>query len=160
MGEFLILNAIVSCAVSLGVLLTWSYCCQTEMGRAPIPTPEATLAAIQMATNAALPQTPVPSPTPLIHVVRRNETMGIISNSYGITVEQLLTANGLTDPNSLDIGQMLVIPAPPTALPATGLPQETAAAGAGSTQAAPLCTTPFWQCRRRSGVCRSITDFR
>ena len=50
MGEFLILNAIVSCAVSLGVLLTWSYCCQTEMGRAPIPTPDATLAAVQMAT--------------------------------------------------------------------------------------------------------------
>lgn len=138
MGEFLILNAIVSCAVSLAVLLTWSYCCQTEMGRAPIPTPDATLAAIQMATNAALPQTPVPSPTPLIHVVRRNETMGIISNSYGITVEELMTANGLSDPNSLDVGQMLVIPALPTALPATSLPQETAAVGAGSTQAAPL----------------------
>lgn len=64
-------------------------------------------------TNAAT-VTPLPSatPTPRTHVVRAKEDLWGIALRYGLTLEDLLTANPTVDPRFLSIGANLSIPAP------------------------------------------------
>ncbi|GAB4532156.1 MAG: hypothetical protein Kow0063_12360 [Anaerolineae bacterium] len=47
-----------------------------------------------------------------VHVVQWGETLSLIASRYGVTVEAVLAANGLADPNFVYVGQRLVIPAP------------------------------------------------
>lgn len=47
-----------------------------------------------------------------IHVVRRGETLYLISVRYGVSVDQVVAANSLPDPSRLVVGQALVIPIP------------------------------------------------
>jgi LysM repeat protein len=56
--------------------------------------------------------TPTPAPTAAVkkHVVQPGETMSAIAVRYGVTVQAILQANKLTDPNYLRVGQELVIP--------------------------------------------------
>lgn len=58
--------------------------------------------------------TPIPSPTPgpvfTPYTVRNGDTLGGISARLDITVEELMKVNGLTDPHSLQVGQVLKIP--------------------------------------------------
>jgi len=55
--------------------------------------------------------TPVPQPTqPRTHIVQRGENAFRISLRYGITMQALIRANGLTNPNLIFAGQVLVIP--------------------------------------------------
>jgi LysM repeat protein len=46
-----------------------------------------------------------------VHVVQRGETLLTIASQYGVTVEAILAANDLTDPNFVYVGQRLTIPA-------------------------------------------------
>lgn len=46
----------------------------------------------------------------IIHVVQRGETLWRLSQRYGVTIQQIVTANGLENPNQLPIGMALVIP--------------------------------------------------
>jgi LysM repeat protein len=68
--------------------------------------PTATLAM----PTAAPPNTPTPSPTPIIHVVQAGETLIAIAIQYGVTLAALQTANGIDDPGALQINQELIIP--------------------------------------------------
>ena len=53
------------------------------------------------------------------YVVQDGDNPSSIAARFGITTEELMTANGITDPTSLQVGQVLIIPAPrPTATPA------------------------------------------
>ena len=70
------------------------------------PRPTATLAV----PTAAAPNTPVPSPTPMFHVVQSGETLIAIAIQYGVTVAALQAANGIDDPGALQINQELIIP--------------------------------------------------
>lgn len=64
---------------------------------------------------------PTPDPTPVdwvgtgeeltLHVVAAGETLGSIATQYGRTIDQLVASNGLIDPNVLEVGQELIIPA-------------------------------------------------
>ncbi|WP_409295067.1 glycosyl hydrolase family 18 protein [Peribacillus sp. SCS-26] len=45
-----------------------------------------------------------------IHVVKRNESLSSIAGIYGITAEEIRTANEVPNPNDLVVGQALVIP--------------------------------------------------
>jgi LysM repeat protein len=60
--------------------------------------------------TATKPNTPTPSPTPIIHVVQSGETLIAIALQYGVTVDALQVANGITDPAALQINQELIIP--------------------------------------------------
>jgi len=65
--------------------------------------------------------TPVPFPTPAappppigsegaVYLVQAGDTLSKIASAYGLSVEALVQANGIQDPGSIYIGQMLVIP--------------------------------------------------
>ncbi len=45
------------------------------------------------------------------HTVASGETLSEVAAQYGVTVESILSFNNLTDPNSIVVGQELVIPA-------------------------------------------------
>lgn len=66
------------------------------------------------------PVTPTFTPTPvqIFHEVRPGEVPGIIAEGYGVKVDLLLSANDITDPTSLQIGQRLRIPVTATPTPA------------------------------------------
>jgi LysM repeat protein len=59
-----------------------------------------------------------------IHIVEPGDTLFIIASQYGATIESIITANNIENPDSLEVGQELLIPAPgsevatPTAEPA------------------------------------------
>src|ERR671918_1345709 len=44
-----------------------------------------------------------------VHVVRRGETLSGIARRYGTTVEQLVRANSISDPNFILAGQRLAV---------------------------------------------------
>lgn len=55
------------------------------------------------------------TPTPVdgeIYVVQEGDIPETIAAQFGITAEELMAANGITDPASLQIGQELIIPEP------------------------------------------------
>jgi len=53
-----------------------------------------------------------PPSGPTVHVVRWGENLTIIARRYGTTVEAIMRANRLTNPNRIYVGQRLVIPQP------------------------------------------------
>jgi spore germination protein len=48
-----------------------------------------------------------------IHVVQRGENLWMLSQRYGISINQIATVNELPNPNQLVVGQALVIPTAP-----------------------------------------------
>ena len=92
-------------AATLTPLPTCTGALKPYTGPAPSVTPSP--------TNAAT-VTPLPSatPTPRTHVVRAKEDLWGIALRYGLTLEDLLTANPTVDPRFLSIGANLMIPAP------------------------------------------------
>ena len=64
------------------------------------------------ATGAA-PTAPAGIATPSatrVHVVARGETLQSIARRYGVTVQALISANQISNPNLIQVGQKLVIP--------------------------------------------------
>ncbi|MDF1513977.1 MAG: FxLYD domain-containing protein [Anaerolineae bacterium] len=54
--------------------------------------------------------TPTPSPTPVIHIIERGDTLFGVALDYGVTLEALLNANSIAANDILRIGQALIIP--------------------------------------------------
>jgi LasA protease len=90
-------------------------------------------ASIQSRPTARPPGIPILTPTPDIpHVlptlrskvdqysVQPGDTLGIIANRYRVSIEMLIQANNLTNPNLLNVGQALTIPAPSPSSPGPG----------------------------------------
>jgi len=75
------------------------------------------------ATPTPTPRPPTATPTiePVVHTVKDGETLSKIAQNYGVTVEAIMEANGLTDPDRIITGQTLIIPypggSPPAATP-------------------------------------------
>ncbi len=86
----------------------------------PIPTPTPTWVTVPTFTPtahirlvaSAPPGTPEPTPTPQYHTVRQGDTLIGIAYRYGITVEDLRTANRIHNERLLQIDQVLTIPNP------------------------------------------------
>lgn len=74
----------------------------------PTPTPEP-----PTPTPSPTPSpTPFVTPTPVVYVVRSGDSLEFIAGMYGVSVEDLVEANQLEDPDRLRVGQELLIPAP------------------------------------------------
>jgi len=64
---------------------------------------------IPLAPEEATPQ-PTPSPQGIIYKVAPGDNLWSIALEFGVTVEALMEANGLSEDAILDIGQELIIP--------------------------------------------------
>lgn len=63
------------------------------------------------ATATALASLEQPTPTAAaLYTVQPGDTLSAIAERYNTTVDELVAANGLTDPNVLQVGQTLLIP--------------------------------------------------
>ncbi len=123
-------NALVSLIISLLVILVvgpWLFNsppattpAQKISGPAEDPTASAIVEPMPTAT-------PTPRAEPVEYVVQPGDTLGIIAEKFGITTDELMAMNSLTDPNLIRVGQTLFIPAA-GALPPTPTPTATAAA--------------------------------
>lgn len=126
---FLVLvNAMVSLVIAVAVV--WAFEARRpdpeELAAINTPRPAPVLAATASqptATPEAAPATPVAAvatetPTPEttnevveeVYVVQPGDTMLVIATRYDVTVEDILEANNLSDPNFVFAGQRLVIP--------------------------------------------------
>jgi LysM repeat protein len=85
------------------------------------------------ATATAYASKLVPTPTPAgLYKVQQGDTLGAIAEQFGTSVEEVMAANGITDPNAVQAGQLLIIPS----LISNTVPLETAAPGAPTGTAA------------------------
>jgi LysM repeat protein len=132
---YLILNAVVAASTTLGVLWMW------DRTHTSVPLPvrvveggEATQAIemVLVATEVlqpAAPDEPAPAVTPTVYIVKAGDTLGRIAVQFDVSLEELMAANNLANPNVLQVGQTLLIPVtgfdPPTAVPATAGPAAT-----------------------------------
>lgn len=133
MLPFLLLNVLVSAMTMLAILYWWE---NRSPAEAIVTEETAVIPTIPLATSApvgaAATDTPEPEADdgPIIHVVQAGDTLGNLSTFYDVPLDDLMTANGLTNPNLLSIGQELTIPIgglatatpPPTAAPVEVLP--------------------------------------
>lgn len=62
-----------------------------------------------------------PTPTPVVYVVQPGDSLSVIADRFGMSVEELAQANDIADPNLIQVGQKLVIPGP-TPIPAATVP--------------------------------------
>lgn len=56
------------------------------------------------------PPTASPSPSPETYTVVSGDSLFNIAKDHGLTIDQIACANGITDPNVLQVGQVLIIP--------------------------------------------------
>jgi sortase A len=123
----------------------------------PLPTPalsptkEATPSPMPTASPTVTPllRTPTTTPPPTseqtVYVVQSGDSLWKIADSYGITVDALVEANGLSKDDVIHPGQELIIPSPGQALPRsptltpTSLPVNPTAVPPAST---PVPTSP------------------
>lgn len=112
---FLLLNAILSATVTLTVLWIWE-----------LTHPAPSVGADQLLKTEPIPvaggagDQPAPfTVTPAIlmdeYIVREGDTLGQIADKYQVSVETLLKANGLKDPNAISVGMAIYIPITPEA---------------------------------------------
>ena len=60
-----------------------------------------------------VPRRPEPAASTTVHVVEAGETLGLIADRYGTTIEVLLELNDLPEPDIVPVGTSLVVPQPP-----------------------------------------------
>jgi LasA protease len=75
-------------------------------GQDPLPTPVAT-SATGLPNVGSLTE---PSSQPQVYVVQAGDTLSAIAQRFGCALQALIDANGLGDPNALQVGQSLQIP--------------------------------------------------
>ena len=78
-----------------------------------LPTPTLVVEASATPSDLATPTASFLGESGQIHIVQIGETLFSIAMKYGVTVEELVRANNLTDTNQLSVGQQLIIPSRP-----------------------------------------------
>lgn len=85
----------------------------TVPSSSPSPTaaPTATVAPTSLATPSPTADPPAASASaPPTYVVQEGDTLALIAERTGRTVQALQEANGIADPDTIEIGQVLVLP--------------------------------------------------
>lgn len=55
---------------------------------------------------------PTPRDKPAVYIIQAGDTLGIVAQNYGVSLEQVIQANDLSNPNVLEIGQTITVPVP------------------------------------------------
>lgn len=113
-------GAVVLALLSLGVgtwhLVAWPQFPNPPIGarelRAATPPPATATptAAVEVTPDPAPAPPPPPAPEPRRYTVRSGDTLVGIADQFGVGVNEIVGANNLLNPESLQIGQELVIP--------------------------------------------------
>jgi nucleoid-associated protein YgaU len=61
-------------------------------------------------TSPTATAAPARSPRRFIHIVQPGESVWFIADLYGVRRRAIAEANGLTDPDHIEVGQRLIIP--------------------------------------------------
>ncbi len=127
---FALLNVIVSASVVLAILFWWD----SRKPETPeandqvliVPTAPLVAAVVQEDVEPATgdeSQEEDESDLPM-YTVQAGDTLGKISRDFDVSIEDIMTANGIDDPNFLQVGQALIIPVGGIPTP-TLLPEDT-----------------------------------
>ncbi len=76
------------------------------------PTPTARATATPRPATPIATATPTVTPTPVIYVIQAGDTLLNVAIQFDRTIEEIQTANGISDPRFLQIGQQIIIPPP------------------------------------------------
>lgn len=132
LSVYLLINVIVSAVTTLLVLVVWTY--THPQSRVVVATQETSMPPGPTLTVAAtLPVivSPQASPTPTVienveeYEIKADDTLGEIANRYGLSVEEIMQVNGLSNPDAVSAGLVIYIPVTPEVLP-TDTPAPTA----------------------------------
>lgn len=147
--RFLALNVVVSAMTMLIVLAIWDRRPASRASATPTATADiAELVAIALPSpTATLP----PSPTPATYTVQPGDTLFHISQVLGVDMEAIMAANGITNPDALDAGQVLRIPQVERGSPSQSQPALPESGILASATPAADSQTPRVQIREVSG---------
>jgi LysM repeat protein len=120
MLPFIFLNIVVSAVVVLAILWWWDgrkedspasiegvpEIVQVDDSQEEPQVEESAPIELPEATNVPI----VDESGPETHIVAAGETLGQISGRYDVTLEEIMSANGMSNPNFLFVGQELIIP--------------------------------------------------
>ena len=101
--------AVIFLAIGIGITLLALRTTPT----APTPTLSPDTIAADESTAIPIAETsPSPSPTPslLLYTIQDGDTLASIAIAYGVTMDELIAVNGISDPNLIHPGQALAIP--------------------------------------------------
>ena len=73
----------------------------------PVPPTETPTPTLAPPTRTPAP----PSPTPVFYIVQTGDTLSTIAAKFGVTMQALIDANGITDARVIRVGTRLIIPA-------------------------------------------------
>ena len=77
---------------------------------APTVTPRPTVEGASVTPAPVVSDSPTPSPTSFLYTVKDGDTLGAIADEFGVSLESLMQANSITDPTTLHVGDVLMIP--------------------------------------------------
>jgi LysM repeat protein len=88
---------------------------QEEPGQPGSPSPETVVSPADTAIPTAQPVSGEVPPTntpvePTVYIVQAGDTLSSIARKFDVSLDNLLRANGLTDPDYVQVGQELIIP--------------------------------------------------
>ena len=89
----------------------------------PTNTPQPPTATLEPSRTPEPSETPTPS-GPITYVVEEGDSLASIADQFEVSIDQLIAANNLVDPNNIGVGSQLIIPDPESDLPTeTPLPE-------------------------------------
>ncbi len=83
----------------------------SELSQTPTPTP--TTSPTRTPTPAASPTTS-PACTPGVYAIEAGDVLSVLAERFNITLDELMQANDIDDPDLILVGQELAIPCPET----------------------------------------------
>ncbi len=114
---YLLINIAVSACTILAVLVIWERVNQPQtLPPSPVTqvVPTAT-GPVQAVLGTPAPSAPTATPEQTgsqTYEVRSGDTLGSIADAFGLTIDELIAANTLENPDVLDVGDVLTIPIP------------------------------------------------
>jgi LysM repeat protein len=135
---YLVLNILVSACTVLVILYYWENYRPLEVGLEPGPILLAATATISGppsegagagSTDAPEPASGTAAPSEFItHTVQPGDTLSGLALEYDVSIEAILAANDLDNPDSLDVGDVILIPTGETVPVTTEIPPAAATA--------------------------------
>ena len=132
------INAALSLVISLAVVIVWDAVVRAPTAT-PMPIAQATDTPASTMVQPTATFTPGPG-EPVTYRVQPGDTLLSIAAQFGVSVEDIMTANDLEDPNFIQVGQELIVPLgglPEPTPTATPLPRPTDTPGPTTTPQPP-----------------------